>query len=174
MDLTRSIEREFNKAVKSQTLPRPQSARVRNHSANSNSSERQRRRRSSSAYEHVKPRVNTNLSINFDELNTSQMRAESSQSIKDTVYLEWAKTKEDQKKLEKEQLKRWKEEKTKGVDKSALERKIYQNAQNLERWRLEKDEEKKKKIQEELKLRREHEENKKREIQQKKKVKSLC
>jgi hypothetical protein len=99
MDLTRSIEREFNKAVKSQTLPRPQSARVRNHSANSNSSERQRRRRSSSAYEHVKPRVNTNLSINFDELNTSQMRAESSQSIKDTVYLEWAKTKEDQKKL---------------------------------------------------------------------------
>ena len=169
MDLSQSVERALNKALKSQTLPRPQSARVRSQSANSNSSDRQRRR-SSSAYDHVQPRVNTNRSINFDELNTSQMRANSSQSIKEGVYLEWLKSKEDQKKAEKDSLKRWKEEKAKRVDKSTLERKIYQDAQNLERWRQEKDDKIKKQREEELRLKREQEENKKREIQQKKKV----
>jgi len=138
-DLTRSVERALDKALKTQTLPRPQSSRTRKLSGRSNSNERQRRR-SLSGYEHVQPRVNTNRSINFDELNTSPMRADSSQSIKDGVYMEWLKSKEEQKKLEKEDLKRWQEETTKRVDKSQLERKIYQDAQNLERWRKEREE----------------------------------
>jgi hypothetical protein len=165
-----SVERAHKKAVKSQTLPRPQSSRTRNHSANSINNNRQRRR-SSSGYEHVKPRVNTNLSINFDELNTSQMRAESSQSIKDGVYMEWLKAKEEQRKQEKEELKRWQEEQTQRVDKSQLEKKIKQDAQNLDRWRQEKEEQMRKKRQEEIRLQREQEENKKREHRQKKKVK---
>jgi hypothetical protein len=169
-DLTRSVERALDKALKSQTLPRPQSSRTRKQSARSNSNERQRRR-SLSGYENVKPRVNSNLSINFDELNTSRMRADSSQSIKDGVYMEWLKSKEEQKKLEKEDLKRWQEETTKRIDKSQLERKIHQDAQNLERWRQEREEQMKKKRQEEFKLKREEIENKKREQQQKKKVK---
>ncbi len=170
MDLTRSIERALDKALKSQKLPRPQSSRARKQSANSNNNEGQRRR-SLSAYEHVKPRVVTNRSINFDELNTSQMRGDSSQSIKDSIYFEWAKAKEEQKKLEKEELKRWQEEKAKRVDKSQLERKIYQDAQNLERWRQEREEQMRKKKQEELELKREEIEKKKRDQQQKKKVK---
>ncbi|CAF4618091.1 unnamed protein product, partial [Rotaria magnacalcarata] len=66
-DLTRSVERAIQKELQSKTLPRPQSAHSRKQSASSNSSAG-RRRRSSSAYEHVQPRVNTNRSINFDEL----------------------------------------------------------------------------------------------------------
>lgn len=169
MDLRSSVDRALEKELKSQTLPRPQSSRERRRSANTSNNERQRRR-SSSAYEHVKPRVNTNLSINFDELNTTQMRADSSQSIKDAVYLEWAKSKEEQKKIEKEEMKRWQEETTKRVDKSQIERKVHQNMQNLERWRQEKDEQIRKKRQEEIEIKRELMENKKREQQQKKKV----
>jgi len=172
MDLTRLIERALDKELKSKTLPRPQSARSRTQSANNNSQERQRRR-SSSGYEHVKPRVNTNLSINFDELNTSQMRADSSQSIKDGVYLEWLKTKEEQRKREKEELKQWQDEKTKHIDRSTIERKVQQNALNLERWRLEKEEQTRKKKQEELDLKREQQEKIKQEQQKKKKVRCL-
>lgn len=169
MDLRSSVDRAIEKELKSQTLPRPQSSRVRKRSANGSISERQRRR-SSSGYEHVRPRVNTNLSINFDELNTSQMRANSSQSIKDGVYMEWLKAKEEQKKLEKDEFKRWQEETTKRVDKSQIERKVHQNIQNLERWRQEKDEQIRKKRQEELAIKRELMENKKLEQQKKKKV----
>jgi len=168
--LTKSVDLAFKKAVKSQTLPRPQSARARQLSATHTSAARQRRR-SSSAYEHVQPRVNTNLSINFDELNTSQMRADSSQSIKDAVYLEWVKNKEDQKKYEKEQLKRWKEESMKTIDKSSLEKKIRQNEQNLERWRQEKDEQLRKKKEEERALRQEARQKKIDDANKKKNVK---
>jgi hypothetical protein len=168
-DLKKSIDHAFHKALKSQTLPRPQSSHVRKQSANSTTNGSQRRR-SASAYDHIGPRVNTNSSINFDQLNTSQMRADSSQSIKDGVYFEWLKTKEEQKKLEREALKRHKEETTKLVDKTQIERKVQQNAQNLARWRQERDEKIKKKKQAEQELIREERENKKREQQQKKKV----
>lgn len=168
--LTKSVDLAFKKAVKSQTLPRPQSARARQLSATHTSAARQRRR-SSSAYEHVQPRVNTNRSINFDELNTSQMRADSSQSIKDAVYLEWVKNKEDQKKYEKEQVKHWKEESMKTIDKSSLEKKIRQNEQNLERWRQEKDEQLRKKKEEERTLRQEAKQKKIENENKKKQVK---
>jgi hypothetical protein len=98
------------------------------------------------------------------------MRADSSQSIKDGVYLDWLKTKEEQRRFEKEESKRWKEAKSKTVDKSVLERKITQDAQNLERWRQEREEQMKKKRQEQLEIQREQRETKKREQQQKKKV----
>jgi hypothetical protein len=101
------------------------------------------------------------------------MRADSSQSIKDGIYFEWLKTKEEQKKLEKEELKRHQEETAKLVDKTQIERKIQQNAQNLARWRQERDEEIKKKKRQEIELIREERENKKREQQQKKKVRLL-
>ena len=169
MDLTRSIQRALQKAIKSQTPPRPQSARVRNRSADSSDS-RERRRRLSSAYEHVQPKVNSNLSINFDELNTSQMRADSSQTIKDAVYLEWAKSKEDQKQREREERKRWEEAKVKQVDKSSVERQIRLEAQKLERWRQERDEQMKKKRHEELRVKREFEQQKRDEKDKKKKV----
>lgn len=169
MDLTRSVERALQKAIKSQTLPRPQSARTRNQSADSNDSSR-RRRRLSSAYEHVQPKVNTNRSINFDELNTSQMRADSSQTIKDAVYLEWAKAKEDQKQRDREERKRWEEAKVKRVDKDSVVKQIHSEAQKLERWRQEKDEAIKKKRQEELRIKRELAEKKKHEEAVKKKV----
>ena len=173
-DLRKSISREMQKEKKSLTLTRPQSARSRQTSGNSTMNE-SRRRRSSSAYENVKPRVNTNLSINFDELNTSQMRAESSQSIKDGVYLEWLKAKEDQRKLDKEELKRQKEEMDKRLNKNQIEGKIRQQVQNLETWRRTKNEELKKKRQEERALLREAEENKKQQEDQKKKVSgTLC
>jgi hypothetical protein len=171
-DLKKSLDLAVNKALKSQTLPRPQSSRVRKQSANSTTNGSQRRR-SASAYDHIRPRVNTNSSINLDQLNTSQMRADSSQSIKDGIYFEWLKTKEEQKKLEKEELKRHQEETAKLVDKTQIERKIQQNAQNLARWRQERDEEIKKKKRQEIELIREERENKKREQQQKKKVRLL-
>lgn len=168
-DLTKSIQRQMEKELKTLTLTRPQSARVRQSSASSTMNG-PRRRRSSSAYENVKPRVNTNLSINFDELNTSQMRAESSQSIKDGVYLEWLKAKEDQRKFEKEDLKRQKEEIEKRLNKSQIEGKIRQQAQNLETWRQGKDSEVRKKRRQERELQRQAEEQKKQAEQQKKKV----
>ncbi|CAF0834791.1 unnamed protein product [Rotaria sordida] len=162
IDLTRSIERALQKELKSQTLPRPQSARSRKLSATSNHN-RSQRRRSSSAYEHVQPRVNTNRSINFDELDTSKLRNDSSQTIKDAVYLEWLKNKEDKRKVEKEELKHWQEEKSKLVDKSTVERKIRQEAQKLERWRQEKEKEiiEKKRIENELKRKQEEQEKQK-------------
>ncbi|UJR13695.1 hypothetical protein I4U23_000707 [Adineta vaga] len=169
INLTASIQRALEKELKSQTLPRPQSARARTHSANSDNNTTRQRRRSSSGYEHVKPRVNTNLSINFDELNTSQMHAESSQTIKDGVYLEWLKTKEDQRKENKVLTKRWEEEKTKRIDKSTIERRVQQNLQNLDRWRHEKEEQIRKKKQEELALKQEQEENARQEQLQKRK-----
>ncbi|CAF4774645.1 unnamed protein product [Rotaria sp. Silwood1] len=141
MDLSQSIERALKKELQLQTLPRPQSARSRKQSATSNHSGGSQRRRSLSAYEHVQPRINTHRSINFDELDTSQLRNDSSQSIKDAVYLEWLKNKENRKKHEKEELKRWQEEKIKLVDKSTVERRIRQDAQKLERWRQEKEKE---------------------------------
>ena len=168
-DLTKSIQRQMEKELKSLTLTRPQSARIRQSSASSTMNGT-RRRRSSSAYENVKPRVNTNLSINFNELNTSQMRAESSQSIKDGVYLEWLKDKEDKKKLEKEELKRQKEEIDKRLNKNQIEGKVRQHVQNLETWRQTKDHELRKKRREERELRRQAEEQKKQAEQQKMKV----
>lgn len=168
-DVKASVAREMRKEMKSLTLTRPQSARIRQMSASSTMSE-SRRRRSSSAYENVKPRVNTNLSINFDELNTSQMRAESSQSIKDGVYLEWLKAKEDQRKFDKEELKRQKEEIDKRLNKNQIEGKIRQQVQNLETWRRTKDDELRKKRQEERALIHEAEEKKKQHEEQKKKV----
>ncbi|CAF2156533.1 unnamed protein product [Rotaria magnacalcarata] len=167
-DLTRSVERAIQKELQSKTLPRPQSARSRKQSASSNSSAG-RRRRSSSAYEHVQPRVNTNRSINFDELNASQFRNDSSQSIKDVAYLEWLKNKEERRKLEKEQVKLWEQEKTKIVDKSRVERQVQLNAQNLDRWRQEKEKEIIKRKNEEIRLKREEEEKK---IQEEKKIKN--
>ena len=98
------------------------------------------------------------------------MRADSSQSIKDSVYLEWVKTKEDERKRQQEERKRWKEENTKRIDKSTIERKIQQDAQNLERWRKQKDEEIRQKKQEELRLKQELRENKKQAQLQKIKV----
>lgn len=169
MDLKQSFERAFQKELHSKTLPRPQSARSRTHSASSNNSG-SRRRRSSSAYEHVQPRVNTNRSINFDELDTSRLRNDSSQSIKDAVYLEWLKNKEEKRKEEKEQLKRWEEEKNKLIDKNRVERQVQQNMQNLDRWRQEKEKEIIKKKLEEQKLKREQEEAKKREEADKRNV----
>ncbi|CAF1392957.1 unnamed protein product [Adineta steineri] len=172
IDLTASTQRALERELKSQTLQRPQTARVRTSSANNDNSKNsngRQRRLSSSGYEHVKPRVNTNLSINFDEINTTQMRADSAQSIKDGVYLEWLKTKEEQRKQELEAQKLWEAEKVKQVNKTAIERRVQQNLQNLERWRHEKDEQIKMKKQEEIRLKREQEENAKREREQKKK-----
>ncbi|CAF0789928.1 unnamed protein product [Adineta ricciae] len=170
INLTASIQRALQKELKSQTLPRPQSARTRAHSATNKSNDTTRqRRRSTSGYENVKPRVNTNLSINFDELNTSQMRAESSQSIKDGVYLEWLKTKEEQRLQDKELTKRWEEDKAKRVDKSQIQRRIEQNMRNLDQWRQEKEEQIRKKKQEEIALKREHEEKRRQQELQKKK-----
>ena len=98
------------------------------------------------------------------------MRADSSQSIKDGVYFEWLKAKEEQRRFEKDELKRQKEETTKLVDKSQIERKIHQNAQNLMRWRQERDEELKKKKREEKQLQHQEMEHKKHEHQKKIKV----
>ena len=166
MDLSQSIERAVDKALKSQ-ITRVKKQSVSNHNSEYPQSELP------SIYNHIQARVNSNPLINFDELNTSQIQTNSSPSSKGGVYLEWLKTKEEQKKLEREKLKRRQEEIVKSIDKSALERKIYQDAQNLERWRQEKTEQMKQKRQEELELKREQEENEIRELEQKQKVKYL-
>ncbi len=172
MDLSQSIERAVDKAIKSQTLLRPQITRVKKQPVSNNNNEYPQPGLPS-LYNHIQARVNSNPSINLEELNTSQMQTNSSPSSKGGVYLEWLKTKEEQKKLEREKLKRRQEEIVKSIDKSTLERKIYQDAQNLDRWRQEKTEQMKQKRQEELELKRQQEENEMRELEQKQKVKYL-
>ena len=169
IDLTRSVEHALEKTLQAQTSIRSLSARTQKLPS---TNERQRRR-SSSAYEHIQPRINTNRSINFDQLNTSHLQNDSSQSIKDAVYYEWLKTKEQKRKIEKQEFENWKNEKTKSIDKNQIQRKIQQNAQNLERWREEKDKEIRKKRREEIELEREIRQKKKQEQEEKREVNKI-
>ena len=154
--------------MKTQVFQRPQSARSRTSSADSNSSRRRRRR--SSAFEHVQPKINTYRSINFQDISHHEAQANSSQSIKEGVYLEWAKAKEDEKKREKEEAMKFKELKSKSVDKTSIERSVYTQAQKLEKWRQEKDEEMRKKRAEKKRLEKEAEEKKKQDENKKRMV----
>lgn len=170
-ELQRSIDIRVKRQMELLKVQRPRSAGVRNTSRDrSQSQERQRR---PSAYENVEPRVNTYRSINFDELNNSQSRADSSQSIKNEIYLEWAKVKDEKKRKEKEEERKLKEYQTEKIDKSDIEKKVRADATKLEIWRQNKEKQIRENALEEKKRQMERKKQEEDSLQNKREVKAF-